>query len=82
MVRAAHPALYLTHARAFATHRCGVEGCEGVDGVEQRAMRGAAHEAEGDGDGFMGCEGVDGQDAARPGWAREARGSGTALRGA
>jgi hypothetical protein len=27
VVRAAHPALYLTHARAFATHRCGVDGC-------------------------------------------------------
>jgi hypothetical protein len=25
-VRATHPVLYLTHARAFATYRCGVDG--------------------------------------------------------
>ena len=37
MVRATHPALYLTHARAFATHRCGVDG-----GARDRRAAGAA----------------------------------------
>jgi len=47
-VRATHPVLYLTHARAFATYRCGVDG-----GARGRRAAGAAEregvrEAEGD----------------------------------
>ena len=36
-VRATHPVLYLTHARAFATYRCGVDG-----GARGRRTAGAA----------------------------------------
>ena len=45
-VRATHPVLYLTHARAFATYRCGVDGgargSSGNDRLWQRLCRALA----------------------------------------
>ena len=68
VVRAAHPALYLTHARAFATHRCGVDGCA-------RGRRAAgATEREGACGGVMGSKGVDGVEQGASTAAREAEG--------
>ena len=47
-VSATHPVLYLTHARAFATYRCGVDGGargrRAAGAVEREGVR----EAEGD----------------------------------
>jgi hypothetical protein len=43
-VRATHPVLYLTHARAFVTYRCGVDG-----GARGRRAAGAAERERGRG---------------------------------
>ena len=77
VVRAAHPALYLTHARAFATHRCGVDGCARGRRSARAAERGRLQRRghRGEGGGVMGSKGVDGvEQGASTGAAREAEG--------